>query len=225
MTPEQENAIKIWNMLTMTSGGDYTVDNTACYDPECLLYLNPPGEEWFYHNAFYTLLQPVLDAAYPEGWDNAFNTRLRNKIGMNGQWITLGYNNVYFSTARSMARYGLLVQAGGTWDGSKILDNPGYYNQMINTSQDLNPSYGYLWWLNGKSSYRLPGSTQDIPGNLIPDAPTDLIAGLGANDKKLYIVPSKDLVVVRMGDEASEELLGPSGYDNQLWQKINAIIN
>ena len=40
MTPEQEAAVTIRNQLTMTSGGDYTVDDTNCSDPECLLYLN-----------------------------------------------------------------------------------------------------------------------------------------------------------------------------------------
>ena len=61
-------------------------------------------------------------------------------------------------------------------------------------------------------------------GSLIPNAPNDLIAGLGLNDQKLYMVPSLDIVIVRMGGASNEELLGPSSFDNELWELINAVI-
>jgi hypothetical protein len=57
-----------------------------------------------------------------------------------------------------------------------------------------------------------PGLTVEFQGELIPNAPVDLIAGLGKNDQKLYIVPSQNLVIVRMGDDAGESLLGPSSF-------------
>ena len=120
-----------------------------------------------------------------------------------------------------MARFGLLNLNKGIWDGNKILDDPNYLEAMTNTSQDLNKSYGYLWWLNGKSNFRIPGSEELFSGKLIPDAPDDLIAGLGALDQKLYVVPSKGLVVIRMGDSAYEEELGPTTFDTDLWKKIN----
>ena len=223
MTLEQEQAITIRNQLTMTSGGDYTVSNTSCTDPECLLYLNAPSTDWYYHNAFYTLLQPVLHQAIPQGFDAYFDSQLKNVIGMNGAWIDLGFNRVYFSTARSMARFGLLHLNEGNWDGTPLISS-SYFNEMITSSQSLNPAYGYLWWLNGKDSYRLPSSTTQFSGSLIPNAPDDLIAGLGANDQKLYIIPSKNLVIIRMGDSSGMEVLGPSGFDNELWEKINAVI-
>lgn len=77
MTSEQEAAITIRHQLTMTSGGDYNVADTSCIKPECLQYLNEPGSFWFYHNAFYTLLQPVMDVAIPEGFDNYFSEKLK----------------------------------------------------------------------------------------------------------------------------------------------------
>jgi hypothetical protein len=55
-----------------------------------------------------------------------------------------------------MARFGLLMLNKGNWNGNVILSDTNYYNQMVNSSQTLNPSYGYLWWLNGKASYMLP---------------------------------------------------------------------
>lgn len=223
MTAEEESNIKLFHQLTMTSGGDYTVENTACHDPECLQYLDDPGSVWYYHNAFYTLLQPVLDTASPTDFRTYFSETLRDKIGMNGSWITLGYNNVYFSSARSMARFGLLNLNEGAWEDEQLIPT-SYFEAMTNTSQELNKSYGYLWWLNGKVSYRLPQTTIEFSGMLIPNAPSDLIAGLGKDDQKLFVVPSEQLVIIRMGGSGGSDLLGPSGYDNELWEKINALI-
>lgn len=208
----------------MTSGGDHTIGNTGCYDPECLQFRSDPGTEWYYHNAFYTLLQPVLDEATPSGFESFFNTELKNKTGMNGRWINIGYNTIYFSTARSMARFGLLNLYRGNWNGTQLLDE-AYWEAMTTTSQDLNPAYGYLWWLNGKSVYILPGSTTRFSGKLIPAAPDDLIAGLGANDKKLYVIPSENMVIVRLGGAGNTDAAGPTSYDNVLWQKLNAVFN
>lgn len=224
MLIEKENLISIWHQLTMTSGGDYSISNTNCTDPLCLEYLNDAGSFWFYHNAFYTLLQPVLDSAIPQGFEAYFQSEIKNKIGLGGLWFQSGYNSFYFSNARDMARFGLLNLNRGNWNGTQLL-NETYFDEMTNTSQEINKGYGYLWWLNGKESYRAPASTQLFTGSLIPSAPNDLIAGLGANDQKLYIVPSQNLVIIRMGDSGGTNLLGPSGYDHLLWEKINAVID
>lgn len=224
LTLAQENAITVEHHLSMTTGLDYTED-IWCTDPECLNYLNPPNSFWYYHNAPFTLLQDVISGATNLNFDDYFNTKLRDKIGMDGHWISIGYNRPFRSTARSMARFGLLIQNRGIWKNEDLLGNLNYFDAMINSSQNLNPAYGYLWWLNGKQSYRLPSSTDSFNGKLIPNAPDDLIAGLGANDQKLYVVPSQDLVIVRMGGATGTETLGPSGFDNQLWAYINAVIN
>jgi CubicO group peptidase (beta-lactamase class C family) len=224
MPVEKENEITIKHQLTMTSGGDYTQGETTCTDPQCLNYLADAGADWYYYNAFYTMIQPVLDGAISEGFSTYFNTNLKNVIGMTGFWYqTPNYNKYYVGNARSMARFGLLNLNAGNWNGNQLL-NASFFNEMTNTSQELNKSYGYLYWLNGKESYRAPGSTQLFTQKLIPNAPDDLFAGLGANDKKMYIIPSLDMVVIRLGGAAGTSLLGPSGYDNLLWEKINAMI-
>ncbi|WP_375253331.1 serine hydrolase domain-containing protein [Dokdonia donghaensis] len=223
MTPEQEAAVTIRNQLTMTSGGDYTVDDTNCSDPECLLYLNDAGTEWYYHNAFYTLLQDVVTAAVPDDFNTYYDNKLKSQTGMTGAWVPFGYFRLYFSTARSMARFGLLTLNEGNWDGNQLI-NPEYFTEMTTPSQDINEAYGYLWWLNGQDSYRLPGTTTTFTGKLIPTAPDDLIAGLGKDDQKVYVLPSEGLVVIRLGDATEELLLGPSGFDTDLWEKIMAVI-
>ena len=224
LTTEKENLITIWHQLTMTSGMDDS--EFDCVTPECLTYLADAGTRWAYHNGPYTLLQSVVSNASDMGWTDYFNSRLRDRIGMNGFWFsTSGTNNVYFSTARSMARFGLLNLNNGVWDGETILADTDYLSAMKNTSQSLNKSYGYLWWLNGKESYRGPGLQIEFEGMLIPNAPNDLYAGLGKNDQKLYIVPSQNLVIVRMGEDAGENSLGLSSFDNQLWGKLSAYID
>jgi len=144
---------------------------------------------------------------------------------MQGTWINLGYNRVYFSNARSMARFGLLNLIKGIWGDNLILNDLNYFSEMTNASQDINKAYGYLWWLNGKESFRGSGSAFEFSGKLIPNAPDDLFAGLGKNDQKFYVVPSKNLVVVRLGNNAGETVLGPSRFDNELWEHINLVAN
>jgi len=224
LTLVQENAITVRNHITMTTGLDYTGDS-FCTDSNCLTFLDNPDSFWYYHNAPYTLTQSIISGALNSDFDAYFNAELKNKIGMEGSWVQLGFNKIYFSNARSMARFGLLCLNNGTWDEDVILSDANFFSEMTNTSQNLNPAYGYLWWLNGKSSYILPGSSVSFSGKLIPNAPDDLIAGLGANDQKLYVIPSKKLVIIRMGNDGGESQLGPSGYDNLLWEKINDYIN
>lgn len=221
---DQEERITIKNQLTMTTGLDYMVDDLFCTDPECIQYLNDPGTTWYYHNAPYTLLDEVIANAVNTDFNSYFSEKIKEPIGMQGIFIKIGYNNIFFSTARSMARFGILNLKQGSWDGTAILSDTVYFNAMINTSQNFNLSYGYLYWLNGKESFKLPSSEADFTGSLIPNAPADLFAALGKNDQKLYMVPSMDLVVVRMGGASNEELLGPSSFDNELWGLLNVII-
>lgn len=221
---EKENLITIWHQLTMTSGMDDV--QFDCVTSDCLTYLADAGSRWAYHNGPYTLLQSVVANASEMEWAEYFNSRLRDKIGMDGFWFsTNDLNNVFFSTARSMARFGLLNLNNGTWDGETILGDSTYRTAMKNTSQNLNKSYGYLWWLNGKQSYRAPALQTEFQGELIPNAPADTYAGLGKNDQKLYIIPSQDLVIVRLGEDSGEDLLGPSSFDNELWEKLSAYFN
>jgi CubicO group peptidase (beta-lactamase class C family) len=112
----------------------------------------------------------------------------------------------------------------GKWESNVILNDTTYLNNQVNTSQNLNLSYGYLTWLNGKSSYRYPSIQIVFNGGLIPNAPSDLYAALGKNDQKIYVVPSKKLVVIRMGNSAGNPSLALSNFDNELWAKLSLII-
>jgi CubicO group peptidase (beta-lactamase class C family) len=219
-TLPQENLIKIKNLLTMTSGLDDSLGDKV--DPANLKYKADAGKRWAYHNV-YVKLQDIVANSSQQTWTNYFNTHLRDRIGMSGSWLQNNENRVYWSSARSMARFGLLYLNKGNWNGTQII-HPNFVNAAINTSQNINLSYGYLWWLNGKTSYHLPQTQAEFPGNLIPSAPKDLYCALGKNDQKLYISPAKNLVIVRMGESADGSNYALSGFDEELWQKINAVI-
>jgi CubicO group peptidase (beta-lactamase class C family) len=214
----KENLITCKNLLTMTSGLDDTTDDVS---PAALTYTADAGTRWAYHNV-YVKLQDVIAQACGQSWSTYFNTKLRNKIGMDGSWFQSGNNVVYASTTRSMARFGLLMYNRGKWENNAIL-NESYFNEATNTSQNINLGYGYLWWLNGKANYHLPQSQATFQGSIIPTAPSDMFMALGKNDQKIYIVPSKKMVVIRMGDAADNVNLALSDFDEMLWTKISAL--
>lgn len=217
-TLAQENQISCKNLLTMTSGLDDATDDVT---PAKLIYKADAGARWAYHNV-YVKLQDVVASASGQTWSNYFNSKLRDKIGMSGTWIQDNNNSVYWSTARSMARFGLLMLNKGKWENNLIL-NEDYFNQATNTSQNINLGYGYLWWLNGKASYHLPQSQLQFNGSLIPSGSNDMFMALGKNDQKIYVIPSKKMVVIRMGDSADGTNFALSDFDDALWQKINAL--
>ncbi|WP_396601689.1 serine hydrolase domain-containing protein [Algibacter sp. R77976] len=220
-TLEKENLITCKNLLSMNSGLDDTTGDDV--SPANLQYIADAGSRWAYHNV-YVKMQDVIAEASNQDWSDFFNTSLRDKIGMTGQWINLGDLSVYWSNARSMARFGLLTLAKGKWETTQIIPE-SFLNEATNTSQNINEAYGYMWWLNGKGSYHLPSTQVEFNGKLIPNAPDDMYAALGKNDQKIYVVPSQDLVIIRMGEAADDDTFALSSFDNDLWAKINALVD
>lgn len=216
----KENLITCRHLLTMTSGLDDSLGDDV--SPTNLQYVADAGTRWAYHNV-YVKLQDVVANAAGQTWPQYFNSKLRNRLGMNGQWIDNDGLSVYWSNARSMARFGLMMYAGGVWEDSRIVPE-SYLTEASNTSQTINLAYGYLWWLNGKDSYHLPQTQFQFSGTLIPHAPNDMYCALGKNDQKIYIVPSKQLVIIRMGEAADDANFALSDFDDVLWSKINNVI-
>lgn len=222
-TPQQEEKITIRNQLTMTSGLDDLVPDHYCTLDTCLVYKADAGTRWAYHNGPYTLLDSVMESATGMALNTWVTTRIKQPTGMDGFFIKIDYNNVFFSRARSMARFGLLILNNGNWNGTQVMTDTAYFNAMINTSQNLNESYGYLWWLNGKSSFMLPGFQFLFPGSLNPNAPADLIMALGKNGQMLNVVPSQNLVYVRMGDAPGVGEV-PITFNDSIWSILNQLM-
>lgn len=221
--PDKEALITIWHQLSMTSGLDDGVADDNCELPSCLTYKADAGTRWAYHNAPYRLIHDVIAEASGLTINQFTKTRVLDRTGMKGLWL----DHIMYGRARDMARFGLLMLAGGVWDGDTLLHNQAYFQAMTQPSQDLNKSYGYLWWLAGQESFMVPGLQFVFPGKLIPNAPDDMYAALGKNDQKIHVVPSKGWVVVRQGEAG---YTGPGGgnvpivFDNAMWSYLNQLV-
>ena len=60
----------------------------------------------------------------------------------------------------------------------------------------------------------------------MPNAPADMYAAMGSGDQRIYVIPSKNMVVIRMGDSSDpdDSSFALSAFDDELWEKINAVI-
>jgi CubicO group peptidase (beta-lactamase class C family) len=101
-----------------------------------------------------------------------------------GNFLTQGYE---FASARDWARLGNLYLQDGVWSGRRIL--PEGYAKFVSTlapawAADERPIYGGFFWINGDGSYPVP---------------TDAYYMAGAGGQTTLIIPSHDLVVVRLG--------------------------
>jgi CubicO group peptidase (beta-lactamase class C family) len=111
------------------------------------------------------------------GWDR--------QGGVNGNIgpHTNPHSGLRFS-ARDFVRLGYLMAHDGKWQDKQIV--PHWWIELATkSSQQLNPSYGYTFWVN-------------TDGGLWPSAPRDAFAFRGFTASRLYIVPSLDLVVARL---------------------------
>jgi CubicO group peptidase (beta-lactamase class C family) len=101
-----------------------------------------------------------------------------------GNFLSQGYE---FASARDWARLGNLYLQNGIWNGERIL--PESFVKFVSTLApawvaDHNPVYGGFFWINGDGSFPVPRSAYFMSG---------------AGGQKTMIIPSHDLVVVRLG--------------------------
>ena len=212
---EAESKITIRHLLTMTSG----------LTPQ-LGFATKAGKQWRYNSTAYGKTLKCLERASGMTANQLTSDWLLDPIGMKeSQWRPRAStfvdasdaNDVGFvTTARDLARFGLLVQARGKWEDRAVLGDKAYLSQALDSSQRLNLAYGYLWWLNGKRSGIRQGKRVNQP--LIAAAPSDLVAGFGALGRKCYVVPSLNLVVTRLGD--TPETRGQESFNEGFWRRL-----
>ncbi|MSR58419.1 MAG: class C beta-lactamase-related serine hydrolase [Planctomycetaceae bacterium] len=195
--PEGKRTITVKQLLSMTSGVHNQPDVHLRDDVfQYALFEagmdHQPGEKWDYNNTGLALLGPVFQKATGEPLDEFFNQRVFTPIGIQSEDWTWeqrdGYVIPYSGcqlTARAMGRVGLLVLNRGKWKDRQVVPS-AWLTESVAASQDLNPSYGYLWWNNTTKKW--------------PNVPKDAFAALGRWDNDILVVPSLDLVVIRQSD-------------------------
>ncbi|MGI9467582.1 MAG: serine hydrolase domain-containing protein [Rubripirellula sp.] len=201
-TPRQESQIKVKHLLSMTSG--LTDD---------LHYRTKPGTRWAYNTAAYAVVRDCLVESAGMSVHELTRKWLMDPIGMReSEWIPRAKSITalnafgFASSARDLARVGLLMQAEGNWAGKKVLPDDRFRLASLKASQQLRPNYGYLWWLN--DPVRLPA------------APADTYSANGALGRRVFVSPSLGLVVVRLGDEPKN--VAAAGFDREFWRRLIA---
>lgn len=214
---ETSPTITLEHALRMTTGLD--LDETGSgFDPSNhMLYVYtddmasfagsaemryPPGERWFYSSATTHLVSRLLRDTIggAEAMQQFAHERLFVPLGMQHMTVESDETGTpigahyMLGSPHDWARLGLLFLHDGVAPGGQRLLPPDWVQRS--TMPTLNTNYGAGWWIN----HRAPdaeSSGEDM--KLMPDVPPDAFYALGNLGQYVVVVPSQDLVVVRLG--------------------------
>lgn len=203
---DERAKITINDLLHMNSGLEWEEDYSKICDATQMLFqaedmtqsqvVKPaqfkPNTHWNYSSGTSNLLSGILrkqfktHQEYLDFWYSA----LIDKIGMHSMLIETDMAGNYvgssygWATTRDWAKFGLLYLKKGKWNGEQLFDEK-WATYVATPTTGSNGDYGAHFWLNA--------------GGYYPDAPRDLYSANGYQGQKVFIIPSQDLVVVRMG--------------------------
>jgi CubicO group peptidase (beta-lactamase class C family) len=186
----------------------------------------PPGEHFRSHYAATQLLQLVLEAATGQRYADLLRARLWDRLGGGAASVRLdrpGGNAQVFcclqARPRDWLRVGLMLLGEGRY-GEELILPPAQYRQLIEPSP-LAPNFAMqqIWHGSPYSAIRMADSRNPARGLRMsaPFLADDVLYLEGRGGQRVYIVQSRDLVVVRQGevrmdwDDAAflNRLLGP----------------
>ena len=212
--------IRLKDLLAMSSGLQWNEAYGAVSDVTSMLYLqpdmagfarsqplaHPPGEEWLYSSGTAVILSSIAQQAQalaqpgPQDLATFVKARLFNPIGITSATIepdehgTLVGSSYMYATARDWARYGLLLQQDGVWQGEELLP-PGYVSMMATPVEASHGQYGMgQTWLWGSDALT-PGENPDTAFGIPPDT----FWMSGHDGQSVCIIKSRRLVIVRLG--------------------------
>ena len=212
--------ISVHDLLTMTSGlhwnlwRDYNIfmkDRVA--DAFDLPVDHKPGTFFEYGETPVALLAAVVGKAAGEDFQDFFQAEVMGPIGIerdSWSWTrdragnTEGYRGLN-TTVDNFARLGQLMLDGGTWGSDEVLDARWVDDAL--TPSKTNPGYGYMFWLNEGDRYIAPTvySRDERDHRAIQSAPEDTFFMAGIQQQRVWVVPSLDLIVVRVGGSGDHD--------------------
>lgn len=208
--PNKAN-ITIRQLLNLTSGlASGKVVNVPTYTQAVLSpSLHKPGEQFQYgpvpFQVFGELLKRKLVAANQEDSLAYIKRRLLDPIGVKvADWKRSVDGNLNLATgaiisARDWAKFGQFLEQKGRGEGKKVIDRR-LFDRALLKSSDANPAYALTLWINE------PGvSPKGKSRNYLRAAPEDAFMAAGGGGQRLYVIPSEDLVIVRLGRDESFE--------------------
>lgn len=209
---DERKNITINDLLHMNSGLEWEEDYTKICDATQMLFqatdmtqsqlLKPakfkPNTHWNYSSGTTNLLSGILRNQFRthQEYLDFWYAELIDKIGMHSMIIETDMTGNFvgssygWATTRDWSKFGLLYLHNGNWNGTQILDK-SWVDYTRVPAKNSNGIYGAHFWLNAGGRY--------------PDAPRDLYSCNGFQGQKLFIIPSHDLVIVRMGLKGQED--------------------
>ncbi|HEY7775373.1 MAG TPA: serine hydrolase [Kineobactrum sp.] len=204
-------AIKISDLLTMTDGLDFSEEYNPGDDATAMLFTEPSasayalgkktihagGSHFNYSSGTANLLSRLYfdrTGGTAQNSYDAFITYIASPLGFQHSIFETDASGVFvgasylYASARDWARLGQMMLNGGQLNGQRIVSADWVASSTRpNTSQN-DPAYGYQWWLNqGGEQLRWP------------NLPADAYAAQGNREQNVMVIPSAELVIVRLG--------------------------
>lgn len=205
---DERKNINLKNLLQMSSGLEWEEDYGKISDATIMLFnkadaakyaisrpMNTsPDSEWYYSSGTANIISEIIKRANPsyDDYISMPQNELFNKIGIRSMVLETDASGTYvgssyaFATPRDWARFGLLYLQNGYWGKEQILPD-GWVDFTRTPSSKSKGEYGAQFWLN-RDEFRE-----------LPDAPESIYFADGYNGQRVYIVPTHNLVIVRMG--------------------------
>ncbi len=203
---DERSEITLNNLLQMNSGLEWLEDYNTMSDVSKMLFLETdmttiqkrkpltgtPNNSWNYSSGTTNLLsgfirnqfkthQQYLDFWYAELIDKIGMSSMVVETDLSGNYVGSSYG---WATPRDWAKFGLLYLNQGSWNGEQILKK-SWIEYSKTPTNDSNKGYGAHFWLNA--------------GSVHPSAPIDMYSCNGYQGQRIFIIPSKEMVIVRMG--------------------------
>lgn len=203
---DERSAITLNDLMQMQSGLEWNEDYGSRSDVNVMLHCKgnmaeyvigkgleyEPGTHWYYSSGSTNIVSYLIHKEFNSDslyLDLAYN-QLFKKIGINDAVFetdvegTMVGSSYLYATARDFARFGMLYLNDGIFNNQRILPE-GWVEYTSTSASNSDNNYGAFFWLN--------------KGNSIKTVPTDMIYCSGHDGQQIYIIPSKDLVVVLLG--------------------------
>jgi len=220
---DPRNSITLDELLRMSSGLHfneeldilslvYGTDDSGAFAAENVL-IAAPGSRWSYSSGTSNIIARIIKHTFDNPADHfAFPRRmLFDKLGMRSALIepdgsgTFIGSSYMWASPRDWARFGLLYLNDGVWEGERLLPE-GWVDYTTTPTPPSNGLYGAHFWLNtGGSTY--------------PELPEDLYECRGWLGQRVNIIPSRNLVVVRLGYNPNINLGSENYLDSEYWTK------
>jgi CubicO group peptidase (beta-lactamase class C family) len=174
--------------------------------------VHEPGALWNYNSAGINLIADALGRVFAPGAAAAerrdrmaavMRRELFEPLGMTSVQAefdaagTFMGSAMVYATARDYARFGLLYLRDGMWEGRRVLPAGWVDFARTRTSAEKGQSYGAGWWVTPPDL--VPGADKRSATPMMPRIPPDAFRAQGHEGQLIVVVPSRDLVVVRLG--------------------------